>query len=117
MVGDGQGALHIFGLDGTPLRTLALTHADGTPVVYLSDISTDANGNLYVVEGSGPNGAPQPYPVLVYDPNGKLLLTWTGDDTHPLKEPWIVAPDDKGNMYIVDFVANTVQKVHVDLPA
>jgi hypothetical protein len=114
LLSNGRGELDVYGLDGTLLHEMVLNDAKGQPVVNVSDISTDPVGNMYVVAGSGAAFAVHPYPVLVYDPSGNLLLEWTGTDAHQLEEPWIVAPDGEGNMYIVDSVSSSIQKVHVN---
>jgi len=108
LVPDGRGDIQIFELDGTFIRMISLVDAAGESITSGYDVSTDPAGNLYVPD-------PESKSLYVYDPEGGLLLTWTGKDETQLYAPWCVIADEDGNMYVIDHGRSTLYKIHVDL--
>jgi sugar lactone lactonase YvrE len=107
LVPDGKGNIQVFGLDGTFVEQIPLVDATGKAIHAGYGVTTDASGRMYVPD-------PESKSVYVYDPNGTLLLTWSGDGSHALNDPWNVVVDGDGNMYVVDHGASAVYKVHID---
>lgn len=83
-------------------------------------VAMDGNGNLYVVSGDlrvvnnghGPRG-PYADTIAKISPDGQLLARWGGFGSTPgrFRNPWDVAVDVLGNIYVLDTGNNRIQKL------
>ena len=105
-VPDGS-QVEVFAPDGTFLRSFGAGNLD-----FAHDAAVDANGVVYVSDGKQNQ-------IQVYDPAGNLLGSWGAFGREPgnFIEPDALALDGLGNLYVVDFANQRIQKFELTLPA
>jgi outer membrane protein assembly factor BamB len=105
-VPDGS-QVEVFAPDGTFLRSIVL----GDTGIAI-DAAVDANGNIFVSDVVKNQ-------IQAYDPAGNLLGSWGtfGREPGNFIEVDAVTVDDLGNLYVVDFGNQRIQKFEVNLPA
>ncbi len=97
----------VFASDGTFLRSFG----DGN-LGYAIDAVVDADGNIYVSDA-------EQNQVQVYDQNGTAIGSWGSFGREPgqMIGPGLLAIDDQGHIYVIDYANGRVQKFALTLPA
>lgn len=97
----------VFAPDGTFLRTFG----EGT-LGYAVDAVVDAGGNVHVSDA-------EQNQVQVYDRDGTLIGSWGSFGREPgqMIEPTMLARDEQGHIYVIDYANGRVQKFALTLPA
>ncbi len=84
---------------------------DGTnPLEYPTDVTVDSEGNVYVTAQFSNNAfkiTPEGTITQIIDVTGD----GTGDPEGALLEPWSVAVDSSGNVFVAGFASNNVFKI------
>ena len=129
----GNGQVAGIGRVSAPTPGPALS----TPLGYPRGLAVDSSGNLYIADESmnliekvTPNGmlsvvagvlpVTTLLPNEVFDPNAPPALPLMGPSipgpatSSPLNNPWAVAVDQSGNLYIADAINYEVEKVTPD---
>jgi len=75
-------------------------------------VAIDAQGNVYVDDGANAYGNDR---IQKFDSNGKFLVKWgsSGKSNNQFLNPYDVAVDDAGNIYVADNGNARVQKLDV----
>jgi sugar lactone lactonase YvrE len=99
--------VEVFAPDGTFLRSFGNGNLG-----FAVDAAVDAEGNVFVSDG-------EKNQVQIYDPDGTLVGSWGAFGTEPgnFIETDALALDGSGNIYVVDFGNQRVQKFALTLPA
>jgi len=73
--------------------------AAGDQFTRPSDVAWDAEGNIFVADGHGPNAR-----IAKFDRDGRFLASWgsRGSDAGQFAVPHSIAVDAQGNVYVAD---------------
>jgi outer membrane protein assembly factor BamB len=101
-----DGQIKVFPPDGMFLRSFGVGDLD-VPI----DAAVDANGNVFVSDAARNE-------VLVFDPTGALIGSWGSFGGNPgqFRAADVLELDNQGNLYVVDFDNQRIQKFAVTLP-
>jgi hypothetical protein len=117
--GSALGAPHDMAFDNSGLLLYSPGSANGTisqispngnitlfasGISWPSALAFDANGNLYVANGTGNN-------IVKITPSGMATIFASGSS---LNFPWGLAFDQDGNLFVANYNGNTVSKVTPD---
>ena len=104
-VPDGS-QVEVFAPDGTFLRSFGAGHLG-----FAVDAAVDDNGVVYISDA-------QQNQIQVYDPAGNLLGSWGAFGREPgnFIEPDALALDGLGNLYVLDFGNQRIQKFALASP-
>ena len=95
----GPNRIHVFGADGTLVRSIGAAGALNFP----NGVAVDAADNVYVTDSN--NGR-----LVVFDPAGRqIAVIRRGPAEGDLGLPRGAAVDDAGRVYVVDTTAHAVQ--------
>jgi DNA-binding beta-propeller fold protein YncE len=84
--------------------------------IYPTDIAVDAQGRVFVVDGSryDPSEAPDATFVQVFDGDGRLLFDWgthpTAGEQDKLRNSWGIGIDPDGTILLADGELNIIQR-------
>lgn len=105
---------------GSALHVQRVAAAQQDLFTFPQGAGVDRSGNLYVVSGDlrdvnnghGPRGR-YADTVAKVSPDGRLLARWGGFGSTPgrFRNPWDVAVDAHGNIYVLDTGNNRIQKL------
>jgi hypothetical protein len=90
----------------TQIGRAGVRNASGTTLDCLHDVGVDASGNVWLVDS--------PHHVVEFDAGGNWLgelgEIWTsGDDNNHFSEPYSIAFDTNGNIYVSDTYNHRIQ--------
>ena len=99
------------GLAATPGRTAPIPPAQPYIFNRPTDVTWDANGNIFVSDGYGNSR------VVKYDKNGRFIASFGTKGSGPgqLDTPHSIASDAKGNIYVADRQNRRIEVLDNDL--